>query len=335
MKKLLLIATGGTIACSAADDGLSPVFCADQLLSHLPDIHTLCQIDSCSLMAIDSTDMTPERMARIAETIFQNYQDYDGFIVTHGTDTLGYTSAALTYMLPNIGKPVVVTGSQLAIEARYTDAKVNISDAIRFALEGKPGIFVAFDGKIINGTRAKKIKTQSMDAFASVNFPLVAEIKLGRVIYNNVLALDGYAASLNSCSPAPFDLRNSFCDDVFLLKISPCIKADFLAPLKQNCRGVVIEGFGIGGIPGTLLSAIEDLIKAGIAVVIGTQCLEEGVDLDVYEVGQNLAQYDVIYAGDMTSEALVMKLMWALGNCDSLPAVKAFMETPVFGDRMN
>ncbi len=327
MKKILLIATGGTIACTATEAGLAPVADADSLLDWVPELRKVCHLVALSLMAIDSTNMTPQYMARIARAIFDHYQDFDGFVVTHGTDTLGYTSAALTYMLPQIGKPVVLTGSQLAMEAPDTDARQNLTDALQFVNEGQPGIYVVFNGKVINGTRAMKVKTHSMDAFASINAPLVAEIASGQIRYLEQLKM----TQAENALPA---LLDRFCPDVFLLKISPCIRADIFDLISRNYRGLIIEGFGIGGIPGHLLAGIQRLIEAGIAVVIATQCLEEGVDLGIYQVGQELAQHDVIYAGDMNSEALVMKLMWALGNYDNLCEVKQFMETPVGGDRL-
>jgi L-asparaginase len=336
MKKILLVATGGTIASAESADGLAPAFDAEQLLAHIPEIKGLCQVDGVSAMTIDSTNMTPSLMVRIAETIFRHYHAYDGFVVTHGTDTMGYTAAALTYMLQNIKKPVVVTGSQVAIEALYTDAKKNISDAIRFALEDIGGIFVAFDGRIINGTRAVKLKTQSADAFSSVNFPRIADIKLGKITYNSALNYGEHARMLDPDPSKPFSLQNRLCEDVFLLKISPGIKPHVFDYLKDHYRGVIVESFGIGGIPSEgvdIVSKLEELIQAGVAVVISTQCLEEGIDLGVYEVGHKLAKHEVICAGDMNSEAIVMKMMWALGNFDTLDDVKYFMETPVFGDR--
>jgi L-asparaginase len=338
MKKILLVATGGTIASTESADGLAPAFNAEQLLAYMPEIKDLCQVEGISVMSVDSTNMTPPLMAKIAEAIYAHYHDYDGFVVTHGTDTMGYTAAALTYMLQNIKKPVVVTGSQVAIEALYTDAKKNISDAIRFALEDNAGIFVAFDGRIINGTRANKMKTQSTDAFSSINFPRIADIKLGKITYNNAMNYGEHAKILDADPRTPFVLKEKLCEDVFLLKITPGIKADIFDYLKTHYRGVVIESFGIGGIPNQepdIVAKLEELIQAGLAVVITTQCLEEGIDLGIYEVGRNLARHDVISGGDMNSEAIVSKLMWALGNFDTIDDVKYFMETPVFGDRSN
>jgi L-asparaginase len=331
MKRILLIATGGTIACSESDHGLSPSFDAEGLLALIPEIKDMCDISGMLIMNIDSTNMNPHLMIKIAETIYANYHDYDGFVVTHGTDTMGYTSAALSYMLQNINKTVVVTGSQIAIGELYTDAKKNISDAIRFAIEGIPGIFVAFDGKIINGTRAKKIRTRNMNAFESINCANVAEIKLGKITFSkdvcNILKVD---------ASKPFNLQTSICTDVMVVKLFPGIKPDIFDFLKEHYKGVIIESFGIGGIPcqenNDILAKVKELIAAGVVVVITTQCLEEGIDLGIYEVGQEIAKNAVICAGDMNIEASVVKLMCALANFKNIDDIKYFFETPVLGD---
>lgn len=336
MKKVLLIATGGTIASSETEQGLTPSIDAQQILSYIPEIEQICHLTGISIMSVDSTNMNPKLMIKIAETIYDKYEEYDGFVVTHGTDTMGYTAAALTYMLQNIKKPVVVTGSQIAIEALYTDAKKNLSDAIRFASEDFSGIFVAFDGKIINGTHAVKVKTRSTDSFESINFPTVADIKLGRITYNSALSHDDHWEKFKTHILKPFKLKTDFCEDIFILKIYPGIKPDIFDYIKEHYKGVIIESFGIGGIPNNdfdIVSKIQELITAGIAVVITTQCLYEGIDLGIYAVGQMLAKHKIIYAGDMTTEAITMKLMWALGNCKDIASIKTFIETPYFADR--
>lgn len=336
MKNILLIATGGTIASSETEQGLTPSIDAQQILGFMPEIEQICHLSGVSLMSVDSTNMNPKLMIKIAETINESYDQYDGFVVTHGTDTMGYTAAALTYMLQNIKKPVVVTGSQIAIEALYTDAKKNLSDAIRFACEDILGIFIAFDGKIINGTHAVKLKTRSTDSFTSVNFPAVADIKLGKITYNSALSYGDQWGRFETHVLKPFKLRTNLCEDIFILKIYPGIKPNIFDYIKENYKGVIIESFGIGGIPNEdhdIVSKVQELIKAGIAVVITTQCLYEGIDLDIYAVGQMLAKYKVIFAGDMTTEAIAMKLMWALGNFRDIKEIKAFIETPFFADR--
>jgi L-asparaginase len=336
MKRILVVATGGTIASSESSEGLTPTFDADALLGHIPEIKDLCHIEGTTIMNIDSTNMNPSLMKKLAASIYGHINDYDGFVVIHGTDTMAYTSAALVYMLQNIKKPVVVTGSQVAMEALYTDAKKNIANAVRFALEDVNGVFISFDGKIINGTRAVKLKTRSTDAFASVNFPVVANIKLGRITFNKVLNYDGMANILRADPGRPVRLAPQLCEAVMVIKMFPGIQEDYFDYLKGNYKGIVIESFGIGGIPSQepdIVAKIQELIESGVAVVISTQCLEEGIELDIYEVGVKLSRHPVILAGDMNTEAILMKLMWSLANFDNLEEIKYFMESPVFGDR--
>ena len=340
MKNILFVTTGGTIASAEGEKGLEPSFDAEELLNQLPEVRDLCNVDGELVMNIDSTNMQPTAVKDVAETIFENYNDYDGFVVTHGTDTMGYTSALLTYMLSNIKKPVVVTGSQVSIGQPYTDAKKNISDAVRFALEGIPGVFVAFDGKIINGTRAIKVRSKSMNAFESVNRPYVASIKLGRITYNGDSRGNEYDSKYEIMNIDPsksFELRTDLCTDVFLLKLHPGINPDIFDFIKENYKGVVIEAFGLGGIPNLegydIVSKVKEIIDAGVAVAVTTQCLEEGVNLCVYEVGRDLAEHNkVIITDDMNTEAVMAKLMWSLGNFNNLNDIKCFMETPMFGD---
>ncbi len=336
MKSVLVVATGGTIASSEADEGLTPTFNVDALLDHVPKIRNLCRIDGVTIMNIDSANMNPSLMKKIAVAIYDHIKAYDGFVVTHGTDTMAYTAAALVYMLQNIKKPVVVTGSQVPMEALYTDAKKNISDAVRFALETIAGVYVCFDGKIINGTRAVKLKTRDTNAFYSVNFPVVANIKSGCITFNNALSYNDHANIMRPDPGKATRLASDLCEDVMIVKLFPGISEDYFDYLKENYKGVVIESFGIGGIPGkepNIVAKIKNLVESGVAVAITTQCLEEGIDLDIYEVGVKLSRYPVVLAGDMNTEAIVMKLMWSLANCENLEAIKLFMESPIFGDR--
>ena len=329
MSKILLLATGGTIACGQSAQGLSPAMNAEQILSHIPEIEESCYLEALSLMQTDSTNMTPAGMIKIAEAVRDRYDDYDGFVITHGTDTLAYSAAALSYMLRNLGKPVIFTGSQVPLEAPYTDARQNLSDAVRFARADVAGVFVAFDGILIGGVRATKLKSKSLDAFKSIHFPVIAEIKHGKITY-----CQGY--SLLPKTTGRFFAVANLCPNIFVLKIFPGIGCEIFDFIREHYAGVIIESFGVGGIPGQnpdLVSKIPDLIQAGMAVVISTQCLYEGIDLNIYAVGKKLAREKVISGGDMTTEALTMKLMWALGNYDSLDNIKTCIETPYFADR--
>ncbi|WBW97094.1 asparaginase [Oceanirhabdus sp. W0125-5] len=330
MKKILLIATGGTIACSDEGNGLTPRYNIDDLLERVPGIKDLCHITGKHIFNIDSSNMNPKFWIHIAKTIYDNYKDYDGFVITHGTDTMAYTSSALTYMLQNINKPVVITGAQFSIEEFGTDARQNLVDAIRFSLEDVSGVFVAFDGKIINGTRAMKVKTKSLDAFKSVNYPYVANVKYGKIYYN-----EDIHQKIKLKSDKELIFESSLCTDVLVIKLFPGIDPKIFDFIKKEYKGVIIESFGIGGIPFEnfdITSKVKELTDAGVAVVVTTQCLEEGVDLNIYEVGKELAKTKIIYANDMNTEAIVAKLMWALGKSENIDEVKKLIETPVMGD---
>ncbi|PFN98517.1 L-asparaginase 1 [Bacillus sp. AFS076308] len=325
MKKILLLATGGTISSVEGSEGLVPGLSLEELLHFLPETSGYIKVDGKILMNIDSTNLQPEHWATIADAVYTHYHDYDGFVITHGTDTLAYTSAALSYMLQGLNKPVVLTGSQVPISFKKTDAKRNVIDALRFACEDTGGVFIVFDGRVILGTRAVKMRTKSYDAFESINHPYVAYINKDEINYqwNPVSATQ------------KLSLNTNLCTDVFLMKLYPGMKPETFDFLKDLYKGIIIESFGNGGLPfegRDLIFKIKELTEKGIAIVITTQCLEEGEDLLLYEVGRKVAQHQVILSRDMNTEALVAKLMWALGQTDSLEQVKAIIETPLAGD---
>ena len=325
MKKLLLIATGGTIASIEGQDGLVPGLSASELLQYFENTDSSIDVTCEILMNRDSTNMQPEHWVKMAKVISQQYQQYDGFIITHGTDTLGYTAAALSYMLQNLQKPVVITGSQIPISFKHTDAKKNLADAVRFACEKIGGVFVVFDGRVIIGTRAVKMRTKSHDAFESINHPYVAHVTGNKINYHWNPPTD----------EQKFAVDMSLCPDVFLLKLHPGTKPEIFDFIYSHYKGLIIESFGNGGLPfegRNLLPKIKELSEKGFPIVISTQCLEEGQDLYLYEVGRKVSQYDVIISGDMNTEAIVAKLMWALGKTAKIKEIKQIMETPMAWD---
>lgn len=326
-KKLLLLATGGTIASLQGDHGLAPGMTPEELIRFVDEVPPLYQLDTKRLMNMDSTNMQPESWITIAEAIRDHYADYDGFIITHGTDTMAYTSSALSYMLQHGSKPIVLTGSQVPMSLEPTDAKRNLQAAIRFACEDVNGVFIVFHGRVIQGTRAVKVKTKSYDAFESINHPYIGYVDGEAITYplgkpeneNQILVCD-----------------TSLCTDVMVVKLFPGIKPELFDYFQQVYRGVIIESFGSGGIPivgRNLLPKIEELIEQGIAVVITTQCLEEGEDLYRYEVGRKVVEKNIIQTRNMNTEAIVAKLMWTLGKSQKLDEVKKLMETPIAHDR--
>ena len=325
MKKILFISTGGTIVSSDHGEGFEPYYSVDKLIASINN-KGKCLIDGDLLMNIDSSNMNPGHWLKIAKEISNNYSKYDAFIVSHGTDTMAYTSSALTYMLEGIDKPVIITGAQHSIEETYTDAIQNLNDALMFALEDLSGVYISFGGKLINGTRAVKMKTMSYDAFKSINFPYVAKIKYGEIRFNDgVIELE---KTVNVDYKPCFDLDTN----ILIIKLFPGLDPKIFDYAGENFNGVIIESFGIGGMPFKELNIhkkVKELINKDVVVVVTTQCFEEGVDLSVYQVGKKLMNDNIIFSGDMNTEAIVPKLMCALGRYSSFTEIKEYFEKPI------
>lgn len=320
MKRILLIATGGTIASKDNGNGLTPSIDVNILLDYIPVIRQMCHVTGISIMNIDSSNMNTAYIAAISECIMKNYNDYDGFVITHGTDTCAYTAAALSYQLVNLSKPVILTGSQLPIDAEGTDAVINLTHALIYSCEDISGVFLAFSDKLIKGTCAKKIKTKSFDAFESINYPVIATIQNSTVIYNN------YTSKAIRNTGKKFHIETDMCTDIAVISLFPAIDLRIFDYINPSCRGIIIEGYGIGGMPDNITEYIHRLTAGNICVVVTTQCLYEGVRLDIYEVGRNLAEADIINGKNMTVENLTMKLMWSLAHFNTIGEVKDFME---------
>lgn len=310
-KKILLIATGGTIASLPTENGLAPALTSGELLAYAPDMRIPCEIDSIQICSIDSTDVTPEIWLLIARTVEQHYENYDGFVICHGTDTMAYSASALSYLIQDSAKPIVFTGAQKPISMEITDAKTNLRDSILYACqEDSHGVSLVFDGKVIAGTRAKKERTKSYNAFSSINFPYVAVIHDDHIIF--------YLDDKEHVSgPAVF--YHNLDTRVALLKLIPSMDAGVLDYMAEHYDAVIIESFGVGGIPtretGDFHSAIERLIRSGKTLVMTTQVTNEGSNMSVYEIGKNIKQeFGLLEAYDMTLEAVVTKLMWILGQ---------------------
>ena len=177
VKRILMIGTGGTIASEMSPSGLTPELNSDQLLSFVPRIGELCHVDCIQLYSLDSTNIRPAHWLGAARTIQERYDDYDGFVISHGTDTMAYTAAALSYLIQGSPKPIILTGAQQPIWFDGTDSKRNLTDAFLYACRGCGGVQIVFNGKVILGTRARKTCSKSFQAFSSVNYPDLADRK--------------------------------------------------------------------------------------------------------------------------------------------------------------
>lgn len=329
MKHILLLATGGTIASRpTAQGGLAPAITSGELLSYVPELGSLCRIEAVQLCSLDSTDMGPAQWQAITAAVRQNYDAYDGFVVTHGTDTMAYTAAALSYMIQRSNKPVVLTGSQKSIYNRDTDARNNLYRAFLYACsEHAWGVQIVFDNKVILGTRARKTRTKSFNAFSSIDYPETAVFRDMRLV--PFLPRPQFAE--------PVQFSETLDPAVFVLRLIPGIGPEIFDFLGSHYHALVIEGFGVGGLPGTgdgaLLKALRRWTASGRLAVFTTQVPHEGSDLAVYEVGRVAkALPGVLEARDMTPEAVVAKLMWVLGKTSERRQAEQLFNTPVQWD---
>ncbi len=330
MKKILLIATGGTIASTPTEQGLAPGLSSRELLETVPELSGVCEIDTLQLFNLDSTNMCHVQWLAIARTVREKYDDYDGFLITHGTDTMAYAAAVLSYLIQNSPKPVVLTGAQRSISQRDTDARENLLNAAIYAADmGAQGVHIVFDGKVIEGTRATKTRTKSYSAFSSMDYPEVAVVRGGRVLH--------YVRSPKPEKPVFYDTLDP---RVFVLKLTPGIQPGIFDYLADNYRAVIIESFGVGGIPVYDSEAFADkiamLTARGVKVIIKTQVAHEGSDMEVYRVGFTIKQrFNLLEAYDMTTEAAFAKTMWALANSENDADFRTRFTTAVGADSVN
>lgn len=324
-KKILLLTTGGTIACLPGGEGLEPRP-SDVMQREIDQLGTYYDITVRDVMCLDSSNMRPEEWETIAEDIFGCRNGYDGIVVSHGTDTMAYTASAVTFMLPDIDLPVVFTGSQLPLADMLSDAPDNLRTAFAMAASGYPGVFLAFDRKVMLGCRAVKVRASGFSAFASINARYA-----GRVTGQG-LELDPQVLPRPT---GPARLCTKLNKNVFLLKLTPGLNPaifDMLAAMGY--RGIVIEAFGLGGVNVLHkgLRGIHRAVEDGISVVVTTQCLYDSSDLRVYQVGNRLLEMGVIQGRDMTSEAAMTKLMWAIGQGMSPAEIALVFEKSLAGE---
>lgn len=326
MYNILMLTTGGTIASENTVEGLVPSD-SGNFLSGMGDVLSNYNVTTKEILRLDSTNIQPEEWRIIAEEVFRVQTTYDGIVITHGTDTMSYTASILSFMLRNLPIPVVLTGSQVPFSGEFSDAQGNLLTAFAMASSGTPGVFVAFDRKVILGTRAVKVRTTGFNAFESINSPYAATVDAtGMHINRDVLVTP----------EGTYTLLPEVCTEVFLLKLTPGTNPNILDKLiDMGYRGIVIEAFGIGGlqfIRRDFMPVLDRAKTCGVSIIVCSQCLYERSDFSLYQVGQKVLQAGAVQAFDMTSEAAVTKLMWALGQSDDPKEVRNMFEMSLAGE---
>ncbi|MBR4943532.1 MAG: asparaginase [Clostridia bacterium] len=317
MKKILLIATGGTIASHSGKVGLVPEIGAEGLLKCVPEVFEFCKPSALQIYNIDSTNVTPAHWIQLAKTIRDNYDDYDGFVVCHGTDTMSYSAAMISYMVQHSPKPIVFTGAQKPIDREDTDGRINLRDSFLYAAsDAASDVVIVFQGNVIAGTRAKKIRTKSYNAFTSVDFPNLAVIRDGRIVQ--------YITTPKQDKPEFFLELN---ERVALLTLTPGAKAEILNAYFEMHDAVVLSGYGTGGVPEGeyygFYDVLERWVGKGKTLVVTTQVQHEGSDMSVYQVGRGLKnRFDLLESYSMTYEGIITKLMWILAKTSDDKEIK-------------
>ena len=283
----------------------------------LPVLRQLdCNIDTWQFdPIIDSSDMNAGVWIRLADLIGQQYDKYDGFVVLHGTDTMSYTASALSFLLEDLSKPVIITGSQLPLGMIRTDGRENIISAIEIAANEQVAIgevCIFFENKLFRGTRTTKFNAEHFEAFYSGNYPSLAKVGIN-IIYKQHL--------LRPLSNKTLKVYNKMCDNVIIVKVHPALRQEYLEAFLavEGLKGVVLETYGSGNAPTSpwFINAIKKAIDKGVIVLNVTQCKAGSVVMGHYEASMELLNIGVVSGGDITTEAALAKLMFVLANYNS------------------
>ena len=334
---VLLIYTGGTIGMiENVETGALENFDFEQLQRHIPELQKFSfAIESYQFNPpIDSSDMEPEAWARLVDIIYEAYDQYDGFVILHGTDTMSYTASALSFMLEGLGKPVILTGSQLPIGVLRTDGKENLLTSIEIAADqylGRPSVpevCIFFENHLMRGNRTTKINAENFNAFRSFNYPILAEAGI-HIKYERQLI---YLPEKNTVLKPHFQLDAN----VTVLKLFPGIQESVVAATLNipNLKGVILETYGTGNAPRKpwLIHLLKEAVSRGITIVNVTQCSAGTVEMDRYETGLQLLEAGVICGYDSTTESAITKLMFLQGQGLSTEEIHKAMNYSLAGE---
>jgi L-asparaginase len=327
--RIALLFCGGTIGMvtDPKTGALQPAKTGRDLLEMIPGLDEKVSIDVHHLFNMDSSSMTPVEWSKIAETIHEHYDDYDGFVIAQGTDTMAYSASAVSYVLQNLGKPVVFTGSIVPMTELGADGRNNLIYACLVATLNLAEVCIVFGNKIIRAVRSKKNHESFVDVFHSPSFPLLGEIE--RPIRLCDWTTKRHAGALT--------YKPGFDSRVMRVTIFPGFSAEVLTALieRDDVCGLLLEGFGPGNLPAgesSLLPSLQRAQELKKPVMVASQMEKSQVNLHAYQAGFQALEYGVVSAGDMTSEAALTKLMWALAQSDDYAIVCRLLETAVAGE---
>jgi L-asparaginase len=337
---ILLIYTGGTIGMvKDYKTGALRAFNFDELIKNIPELNQLdCTLTGVSFeKPIDSSNMNPRYWATIASMIEENYADYDGFVVLHGSDTMSYSASALSFMLENLTKPVIFTGSQLPIGDLRTDAKENLITSIQIAAlqeNGKPvvqEVCLYFEYKLYRANRTTKINAEHFEAFASLNHPPLVESGVHlNVHYGNLLP--------RTPKHKVFRVHKNMDDNVAILKLFPGLNKEVLRSVLNisGLRALVLETYGAGNAPMDewFLEELKIAVKKGLHIINVTQCSGGSVSMGHYETSEKLQEMQLVNGKDITTEAAITKAMYLLGSDISDELFKTIFETSLRGEML-
>ncbi|MCE5248034.1 asparaginase [bacterium] len=325
--RVLVLNTGGTLGMTPRqpDLALAPGEFSAAILEHVPEAAQIAELEASVFCNIDSSDVTPDHWVALANEIAARIGDYDGVVVTHGTDAMAYTASALSFLLRDLPKPVVLTGSQRPLADARSDARANLVGAIDLATRPVPEVAIYFDGMLLRGNRTTKRSSFAYAAYTSPNFPPLAEV--------------GTGVRLNVPARRPETVarvEGAFDRRVVAVRLLPGQPAAPLAAMAgAGVRAVLLQAFGVGNLPVVdrgVADAIRALDEAGVVVAVGSQSSHGGVDLSLYAGGRLAAEAGAVGAGDMTTEAAAVKLMYLLGSERDPRRVKARLLVPLAGE---